>query len=77
MPSAYGGDNFIGVSSLDEAFRRHIVFSHEAVDRSLEKIECNTPRFNRRFVSVAKNPSTALSGLKWNANRSWRSSCAA
>jgi hypothetical protein len=30
----------------------------------------NTPRFSRRFVSVAKNPSTALSqdaevGVKW------------
>ena len=33
-----------------------------------------TPRFNRRLVSLAKNPSTALSheqevGVKWNVHR--------
>jgi hypothetical protein len=36
------------------------------------KIDRNTPRFNRRLVSVAKKPSTALSheqdvGVKWKA----------
>src|SRR6266436_2134889 len=41
-----------------------------------------TPRFNRRFESLAKKPSTALSqehevGVKWKLKRSWRSSHAA
>ena len=39
----------------------------------------NTPRLSRRLVSLAKNPSTALSqdaevGVKWNVQRGWRSS---
>ena len=36
MPSAYGGDNFIGVGGPDERFRLHIVLFQEAVDRSLQ-----------------------------------------
>ena len=41
--------------------------------------DTKTPRFNRRFVSVAKKPSTALSqdagmGVKWNAQRGCRAS---
>ena len=36
MPSAYGGDNFIGVGGPDEGFRLHIVLFQEAVDRSLQ-----------------------------------------
>src|SRR5450631_1475663 len=40
-------------------------------------IERKTPRFNRRFVSLAKNPSMALSqdaevGVKWKVQRGWR-----
>jgi len=31
------------------------------IEACRSKIEWNTPRFNRRLVSVAKNPSTALS----------------
>src|ERR1700726_1820328 len=39
--------------------------------------ETKTPRFNRRLVSFAKKPSTALShehdvGVKWNVKRSCR-----
>jgi hypothetical protein len=38
-----------------------------------------TPRFSRRFVSIGKNPSTALSqdaevGVKWKVQRGWRAS---
>ena len=41
--------------------------------------EWKTPRFSRRFDSLAKKPSTALSheqevGVKWRVKRSWRSS---
>src|SRR5271154_6727359 len=41
--------------------------------------EWKTPRFNRRRLSLAKNPSTALSqehevGVKWKTKRGWRSS---
>src|SRR5208282_6305520 len=41
--------------------------------------DTKTPRFNRRFVSVAKKPSTALSqdadmGVKWNVQRGCRDS---
>jgi hypothetical protein len=41
--------------------------------------ERNTPRFSRRFVSMAKKPSTALShdaevGVKWNVQRGWLAS---
>ena len=41
--------------------------------------EWKTPRFNRRLVSLAKKPSTALSqehevGVKWKVKRSCRSS---
>jgi hypothetical protein len=37
------------------------------------------PRFSRRFVSLAKKLSTALSqeqevGVKWEVKRSWRAS---
>ena len=39
----------------------------------------NMPRFSRRFVSIAKNPSTALSqdaevGVKWKLQWGWRAS---
>jgi hypothetical protein len=39
----------------------------------------NTPRLRRRFVSLAKKPSTALShdvevGVKWRLQRGWRAS---
>ena len=42
-------------------------------------IERKMPRFSRRFVSVAKNPSTALIhehdvGVKWKVKRGCRSS---
>jgi hypothetical protein len=41
--------------------------------------DTKTPRFNRRFVSLAKRPSTALShdakvGVKWKVQRGWRRS---
>jgi len=41
--------------------------------------EKNTPRRSRRFVSAAKNVSTAFShehavGVKWNTKRGWRDS---
>src|SRR5271168_3883668 len=41
--------------------------------------EWKTPRFNRRRLSLAKKPSTALSqehevGVKWKMKRGWRSS---
>src|SRR6202021_1050250 len=41
--------------------------------------ERKTPRFTRRLLSLAKNPSTALSqehevGVKWKTKRGWRSS---
>ena len=41
--------------------------------------ERKTPRFRRRFVSVANRPSTALIqeaevGVKWTWNRGWRAS---
>ena len=41
--------------------------------------DTKTPRFNRRFVSLAKKPSTALSqdadiGVKWNVQRGCRAS---
>src|ERR1700723_2409798 len=41
--------------------------------------ERKTPRFDRRRLSLAKNPSTALSqehevGVKWKTKRGWRSS---
>src|SRR5258708_19367452 len=35
MPSAYDGDNFVGVGGPDEGFWLHIVLCEEAVDRSL------------------------------------------
>jgi|SRR6185437_5680922 len=42
-------------------------------------IERKAPRLRRRLVSLAKKPSTAFSqdaevGVKWNAQRGWRSS---
>jgi len=62
MPSAYGGDNFAGVGGPDEGFWLHIVLFQEAVDRSLQiEDRMEHAPFNRRFVSVAKNPSTAFS----------------
>ncbi len=41
--------------------------------------EWKTPRFRRRLVSLAKNPSTALIqdaevGVKWKVQRGWRPS---
>src|SRR5450432_1689837 len=49
-------------------------FKKRLIDACRSKIERKTPRFNRRLVSVAKNPSTALShehevGVKWKVNR--------
>src|SRR6266853_906108 len=80
MPSTYGGDNFIGVGGPDEGFRLHIVLFQEAVDRSLEiEDRMEHAPFQSPFRERAKNPSTAFShehevGVKWNVNRSWRSS---
>src|SRR5580698_10275367 len=44
---------------------------------SSSKTEQNTPRLRRRFVSLAKKPSTALShdadvGVKWKVQRGYR-----
>jgi hypothetical protein len=41
--------------------------------------DTKTPRFNRRFVSLAKKPSTALNhdaevGVKWKVQRGCRAS---
>jgi len=36
MPSAYGGDNFIGVGGPDEGTWLHSVLFEEAVDRKLQ-----------------------------------------
>jgi hypothetical protein len=74
MPSAYG-DNFIGSAVQTKGFGCILCsFRKRLIEAWRSKIEWNTPGFNRRFVSVAKNPSTAFShehevGVKWNVNR--------
>src|SRR6266851_2902590 len=54
-------------SALVSATKRLMASSRSATDR-------NTPRLRRRFVSLAKKPSTALShdaevGVKWKVKR--------
>src|SRR5476651_2143728 len=54
-------------SALFSTTKRLIAACKSTTDRK-------TPRFNRRFVSLAKKPSTALSqdaevGVKWNIQR--------
>jgi hypothetical protein len=49
------------------------------MDSGLIGAAADAPRFNRRFVSVAKKPSTALSqdadvGVKWKVHRGCRAS---
>jgi hypothetical protein len=69
-----------GVLTLQEIGLVAVVDSREVPD-SIERstTERKTPRFNRRRLSFAKNPSTALSqehevGVKWKTKRGWRSS---
>jgi hypothetical protein len=53
-----------------------VVLIEETIDGGFEIGDgSETPRFSRRFVSVAKNPSTALSqdaevGVKWKVCKS-------
>src|SRR5664279_5085089 len=58
--------------ALCSATKRLIAACRSTIDRKV-------PRFNRRFVSLAKKPSTALSqdadvGVKWNVQRGCRTS---
>ena len=54
MPSAHGGDNFIGSAIQTKGFGCILCSFRKRL------IEWNTPRFNRRLVRVAKNPSTVF-----------------
>ena len=68
MPASDGLDNLVGISCPSG-----VVFDDEAIDGGLyykSTTDTKTPRVNRRFVSLAKKPSTALSqdadmGVKW------------
>jgi hypothetical protein len=57
-----------------------VVFGDETIDGSCKSTtDTKTPRFNRRFVSLAKKPSTALNhdaevGVKWKVQRGCRAS---
>jgi hypothetical protein len=62
MPTSGGADNFVRIGGPSEGLRFGIVFDDEAIDGGLQVDDRRkTPRFNRRFVSLAKKPSTALS----------------
>jgi hypothetical protein len=54
MRSAHGGDNFIGSEIQTKGFGCILCSFRKRL------IEWNTPRFNRRLVRVAKNPSTVF-----------------
>jgi hypothetical protein len=54
MRLAHGGDNFIGSAIQTKGFGCILCSFRKRL------IEWNTPRFNRRLVRVAKNPSTAF-----------------
>ena len=54
MRSAHGGDNFIGSAIQTKGFGCILCSFRKRL------IEWNTPRFNRRLVRVAKNPSTVF-----------------
>ena len=80
MPASDGGNDFVGIGGPSEGRRLQVMFFEEAVDGGLQvETDLKTPRFNRRFVRVAKKPSTALSheqevGVKWKTNRGCRAS---
>jgi DNA invertase Pin-like site-specific DNA recombinase len=54
MRSAHGGDNFIGSEIQTKGFGCILCSFRKRL------IEWKTPRFNRRLVRVAKNPSTVF-----------------
>ena len=62
VPASDGGDDFIWIGGPDEGLGSVVGFLEEAVDAACRStIEWKTPRLRRRWASLAKKPSTALS----------------
>jgi hypothetical protein len=75
VPAFDGGDDLVGIGGPGEGLGLLVVLSKEAVDGGLEVDErMKNPALERRFDSLAKKPSTALShehevGVKWKVKR--------
>ena len=75
LPSTDPLDDVVRVSRPDEGLGLDISLGEVAVDRGLSSTtEAKVPRLRRRFVSLAKKVSTALShehevGVKWKVQR--------